>query len=201
MDPAKAKALIEESGWTLGSDGIYEKDGQKLSTITAVRAERPDRSRMQLLADQVRECGMDIQYKEVDFAALLNMLDVYPHINAAPEAKPFDTYFGGFGTSFDPDPYALYHSTQCSTAEQPGTFNYICYRTPRPTSSSRMAWRPSTRPSVLPSTRSTRSCSPRTCRSSTPGPTSPARVSVLSRHGRRARSSPTAPRGSGQTRS
>ena len=133
MDQAKAKSLIEESGWTLGADGIYEKDGRKLSTVVAVRAERPDRSKwMQLVGDQVRECGIDLQYKEIDFAALLNMLDVYPHVNAAaPETgKPFDAYFGGFSAGFDPDPFSLYHSSECSTAERPSTFNYICYSNP-----------------------------------------------------------------------
>ena len=132
-DQAKAKELIEASGWTLGSDGIYEKNGQKLSTVVPVRAERPDRSKwMQLVGDQVRECGIDLQYKEVDFGALLNMLNVYPHINAAtPETgKPFDAYFGGFGTTFDPDPFALYHSSQCTTAEQPALYNYVCYKNP-----------------------------------------------------------------------
>jgi peptide/nickel transport system substrate-binding protein len=29
-DPEKAKALLEEAGWTVGADGIREKDGQKL---------------------------------------------------------------------------------------------------------------------------------------------------------------------------
>jgi ABC-type transport system substrate-binding protein len=132
-DPARSRELIEQSGWTLGSDGIYEKDGTKLSTIVAVRAGRPDRSKwMQLMGDQVRECGIDIRYKEVDFTALLNMLTTYPHINAAaPETnRPFDAYFGGFNTGFDPDPFTLYHSSECSTPERPDTNNYICYRNP-----------------------------------------------------------------------
>ena len=101
-DVAKAKALIEGAGWTLGSDGIYQKNGKKLATIVAVRAERPDRSKfMQLASDQLKECGMDITYKEIDFQSILNMLDNYPHINAADPAskKVFDLYFGGFGTS------------------------------------------------------------------------------------------------------
>jgi peptide/nickel transport system substrate-binding protein len=134
FDPAKGIALIEQSGWTKGSDGIYEKDGKKLATVVAVRAGRPNRSAfMQLLGDQVKtNCGMDITYKEVDFDAILTMLDNYPHINAAaPESKkPFDAYFGGFSTSLDPDPYSLYHSSQCSTAENPETFNYECYQNP-----------------------------------------------------------------------
>jgi ABC-type transport system substrate-binding protein len=132
-DVAKAKELIEASGWTLGSDGIYEKDGKKLSTVVAVRAGRPDRSKwMQLMSDQVKECGMDIQYKETDFTALLNMLTTYPHINAAaPETgRPFDAYFGGFNTGFDPDPFSLYHSSECSTPDRPDTNNYICYQNP-----------------------------------------------------------------------
>jgi ABC-type transport system substrate-binding protein len=132
-DEAKAKQLIEQSGWTMGPDGIYEKDGQKLSTVVAVRAGRPDRSKwMQLMADQVKACGIDIQYKETDFTALLNMLTTYPHINAAaPESgKPFDAYFGGFNTGFDPDPFTLFHSSECSTAKRPDTNNYICYQNP-----------------------------------------------------------------------
>ena len=44
FDPAKGMQLIESSGWTKGSDGIYEKDGKKLATVVAVRAGRPDRS-------------------------------------------------------------------------------------------------------------------------------------------------------------
>ena len=133
MDPAKSKELIEASGWKLGSDGIYEKDGKKLATTVAVRAGRPNRSKwMQLMADQVKACGIDIQFKEVDFGAILNMLTIYPHINAAaPESgKPFDAYFGGFGTGLDPDPFSLYHSSECSTAERPDTNNYICYKNP-----------------------------------------------------------------------
>lgn len=133
MDPAQSKKLIEESGWTLGSDGIYEKGGEKLSTVVAVRAGRPNRSKwMQLMADQVRACGIDFTFKEVDFGSLLNMLTVYPHINAAaPEkGKPFDAYFGGFNTGYDPDPFSLYHSSQCSSEEQPDTNNYICYKNP-----------------------------------------------------------------------
>ena len=133
MDQAKSKALIESSGWTLGTDGVYEKDGQKLSTVVAVRAEKADRSKwMQLMSSQVKECGIDIQFKEIDFGAILNMLNTFPHVNAADptKGKPFDAYFGGFGTSLDPDPYSLYHSSQCTTAENPQLYNYICYSNP-----------------------------------------------------------------------
>ncbi len=36
----------------------------------------------------------------------------------------------GSATGFDPDPFSLYHCSQCSTAELPDTNNYICYSNP-----------------------------------------------------------------------
>ena len=143
MDPAKAKELIESSGWTLGSDGIYEKAGKKLSTVVAVRAGRPDRSKcMQLMSDQVKtNCGMDIQYKETDFTALLKMLDEFPHINAAaPETgKPFDAYFGGFNTGLDPIRSPLPLARSARRPSSPTRTTTSATRTPRSTSSSRRA--------------------------------------------------------------
>ena len=131
VDLAKAKALIEASGWTPGADGIYVKDGQRLATVVAVRAGFPERSRwLASVGDQVRRCGIDVTYQEVDFAAILEMLDVYPHLNAAaPEAGlAFDAYFGGFRVAFEPDPSRLYRSSECSSAERPSTSNYSCYQ-------------------------------------------------------------------------
>ena len=99
------------------------------------RSPRPVASGCSWSADQVKECGIDIQFKEVDFGAILNMLTIYPHINAAaPETgKPFDAYFGGFSTGFDPDPYSLYHSSECSTAERPARTTTSATRTRRST--------------------------------------------------------------------
>jgi ABC-type transport system substrate-binding protein len=133
VDRAKAKALIEASGWKLGADGIYVKAGRRLSTVVAVRAGFPQRTRwLELVANQVRECGIELKSAEVPFADIVHMLDVYPHVNAAaPEARrPFDAYFGGFNTTAEPDPYRLYYSAECSSAERSSTFNYICYQSP-----------------------------------------------------------------------
>lgn len=131
VDQARARALIEASGWTTGEDGIYVKDGQRLATVVAVRAGFPERSRwLASVGEQVRHCGIDLAYQEVDFAAILEMLDVYPHLNAAaPEAgRAFDAYFGGFRVAFEPDPSGLYRSSECSSAERPSTSNYSCYQ-------------------------------------------------------------------------
>lgn len=39
FDPDKAKAMFEEQGYTMGGDGFYEKDGQRLSVNVLVKAE------------------------------------------------------------------------------------------------------------------------------------------------------------------
>jgi len=133
VDHVRAKSLVEASGWTLGEDGIYVKDDRRLSTVVAVRAGYPQRTRwLELVAEQVRDCGIELRIAEVPFASIVRMLDVYPHVNAAaPEARrPFDAYLGGFNTTVEPDPFRLYHSSECSSAERSSTFNYICYANP-----------------------------------------------------------------------
>ncbi len=119
LDPARATALIEASGWTRGTDGIYERDGQRLSTVVPVREDAPERlSWLEAVTTAVRRCGIDLQVAPVPFSAIRKMLAVYPHVNAAdPAAKrPFDAYFGGLETGVDPDPYRLFHSSQCTSA-------------------------------------------------------------------------------------
>ncbi|HSW42142.1 MAG TPA: ABC transporter substrate-binding protein [Patescibacteria group bacterium] len=123
LDVAGAKALIEESGWTLGADGIYEKDGQRLSSEMYVRAGRPQRIAFgQLASDQLRECGIELIVREGDFATVLLPLLSYPN--------NFDTYLGGWSVSIDPDDSSIFHSTACTTAENPDDNNFVCWQNP-----------------------------------------------------------------------
>ena len=49
-----------------------------------------------------------------------------------PMADPVThAYFGGWGTSYDPDPYSLYHSNNIVTADLPDTYNYIGFSNER----------------------------------------------------------------------
>ncbi len=112
LDVAGAKALIEKSGWALGSDGIYAKAGKKLSTTLYVRQGRPQRiSFAQLAQTQLKECGIDIKVLPSDFATVLLPLLNYPN--------NFDLYLGGFSTVPDPDPSSLFACDQVPTKEKP----------------------------------------------------------------------------------
>ncbi|MHA3977024.1 ABC transporter substrate-binding protein [Halovulum sp. GXIMD14794] len=56
-DPEKAAALLEEAGWTMGADGIREKDGEKLSIHYASLLE-PDTA--VALQAKAKEVGIDL---------------------------------------------------------------------------------------------------------------------------------------------
>jgi peptide/nickel transport system substrate-binding protein len=61
-DPDGAKDLLEDDGWTLGSDGIYAKDGQRLSfTVTAFYAQDV----LEAAQIQLKDVGIDLQLKMV----------------------------------------------------------------------------------------------------------------------------------------
>ena len=59
VDTAKAKEIIEADGYTLGADGIYEKDGQKLSISIAYYAARSLDTLAILIQEQLKAIGID----------------------------------------------------------------------------------------------------------------------------------------------
>jgi len=130
----QAIGFLEEAGWTVETDadgnatGPATRGDETFSTQVYVRAGQPERIRfMELLRDQVADCGIEIEVIEGDFATVLLPLLTYPHI--PPNAdEPYDAYFGGWSTGFDPDPFALFHSSQCTTEEQPELYNYVCWQ-------------------------------------------------------------------------
>jgi len=118
LDVAGAKAKIEGAGWALGGDGIYAKDGKKLSSTLFVRVGRPQRLAFaQLAKDQLKECGIEVTVQEGDLNTVL-----IPKVLDFP--NDFDTYLGGWSTSFDPDDYSLFHSTEIPTKDKPAANNF-----------------------------------------------------------------------------
>ncbi|MBO4888303.1 MAG: ABC transporter substrate-binding protein [Firmicutes bacterium] len=62
-DPAKAKELIEADGYTMGADGFYEKDGQKLTIKIAYYEARSLDTIAILLKDQFKAVGIDTTFR------------------------------------------------------------------------------------------------------------------------------------------
>lgn len=62
-DPQAATDLLDDAGWALGSDGIREKDGTKLTLLALYHAGRQAGPMMELLQSQLREIGIDLQIR------------------------------------------------------------------------------------------------------------------------------------------
>lgn len=114
----KAKGLIESSGWALGSDGVYAKDGKRLSTTLYVRQGRPQRiSFANLAADQLKACGIEIVVTPSDFSTVLLPLLSYPN--------NFDTYLGGWSTALDPDDSSIFGCDQVVSETNKDANNFV----------------------------------------------------------------------------
>jgi peptide/nickel transport system substrate-binding protein len=105
-DPTKAESLIKEAGYTKGSDGIYQKDGKRLSFTMLTNADNPSRvSLIQVAAEQYKQIGVEAKPKT---EALQGIIDKLVSVNPEIEAVSI----GWTGLQGDPDPYALWHSDQ-----------------------------------------------------------------------------------------
>lgn len=117
QDIEGAKKLLDEAGWTVGADGIREKDGKKLKLLyqTSTNAVRQDFQA--LIKEWWKEIGVDAELKNVDASVFFGgdpgSPDTFQKFYADVEmyANNFD------GT--DPEPYLAQYT--CDKAPRPET--------------------------------------------------------------------------------
>lgn len=69
-DPDKAEKLLDEAGWTKGSDGIREKDGEKLSlTFNEALPQPRSKEVVTLIQEQLKKIGVEVSLFAGDMAA------------------------------------------------------------------------------------------------------------------------------------
>jgi peptide/nickel transport system substrate-binding protein len=74
-DLERAKALLDEAGWTAGAGGIRAKDGQKLSiTLYYLSGQTPLSSGMELVSGWWKSLGVDVKLKGQDANAFTQAL-------------------------------------------------------------------------------------------------------------------------------
>jgi ABC-type transport system substrate-binding protein len=130
-DTAAARRLIEGAGWTVGADGVYARDGERLAADIVVRGDAADRVKMtDLIVAQARDCGMDLRSRPTGWEELTEMLSAYPH--DIPGTKtPFDLYLGGWMGNVDPnDALGTFVASAISDATHPDGNNYIGFTDP-----------------------------------------------------------------------
>ncbi|EYE89404.1 peptide ABC transporter substrate-binding protein [Fervidicella metallireducens AeB] len=87
-NPDKAKELLEKAGWKLSKDGIYEKDGEKLSfTVNCKEGDQVRVDIANICSQQFKKIGVDMK------VAVQSKIDW----------ENQDAFLIGWGSPFDPD--------------------------------------------------------------------------------------------------
>jgi peptide/nickel transport system substrate-binding protein len=69
-DPEKAKALLEEAGWTVGSDGIrVDKDGNRLHLLLQAGPRTDTQEAYEFLQALYKDVGIEIEIRVLEMAA------------------------------------------------------------------------------------------------------------------------------------
>ncbi|GMA49961.1 peptide-binding protein [Alicyclobacillus contaminans] len=101
-DPAKAKQLLKEDGWTPGPDGILQKDGHRFSFTLLYNTGNSRREQIATVIQQeLKDVGIDCQPKAEDFSSLV--------ANSLNPGK-FQAVLMGQNMTVDPDVSVLFSS-------------------------------------------------------------------------------------------
>ena len=113
FDPERARSLLDEAGWSPGSDGIRTKDGMRLSfTCTTLSGDQTRRPMAELAQIFLRDVGVEMLLAEAPLVTIQTGL-----LEGTMDASLFNWTHG---TLVDPNPRATLHST--------GGNNYMRYR-------------------------------------------------------------------------
>ncbi|MEO6457847.1 MAG: ABC transporter substrate-binding protein [Chloroflexia bacterium] len=128
-NPGEARKLLAEAGWAdTNGDGIVEKDGKPLEVSLFVRPDNAVRRKAaEAMVAPLKSVGIRVMVDLADFnTALLARI--------SPLSRPpfdFDVVILGWTRSgLDPDPYALFHSSQIPTAAAPQLLNFTGFAAP-----------------------------------------------------------------------
>jgi peptide/nickel transport system substrate-binding protein len=101
---AEATALLDGAGWTdHDGDTVRDKGGVPLAFAISTSDEPSRVAAAVQIADDLRQLGIAAQLKAVPFATLIDKV--------VPE-RAFDALLIGISGGGDPDPYALFHSSE-----------------------------------------------------------------------------------------
>lgn len=108
-DPEKAKALLEEAGWVVGSQGgIREKDGELLELYFPVGADLPRPQVALIIQDQLRKVGI---------AADVSVIETFSFYEQVYNCEHDITYWSDSFITLDPaEFYSDFHSSEARDA-------------------------------------------------------------------------------------
>ena len=117
FDPARARRLLDDAGWRLGSDGVRERGGKKLSFTLYSIAGSPALDAIAAIAqEQWRALGVRVALRPEEFTALGTRLRT---------SRDFEVVLFGANYPVDPDPTPFWTS-----GSHVAGFNYGGYANP-----------------------------------------------------------------------
>ncbi|HTG01160.1 MAG TPA: peptide-binding protein [Nitrospirota bacterium] len=114
-DPERARALLSESGWLPGKDGILRKNGAQFRfTIMTNQGNNERIKTAEIIQQNLKAVGIDINIRVMEWQAFLEQID----------KRSFDAIILGWSMSRDPDLYDIWHSSKTKKGE----YNFIGYK-------------------------------------------------------------------------
>lgn len=118
-DPAKAKAMLAEAGWTdTDGDGILDKDGKPFEfTIITNQGNELRKNAATIIQKDLKEVGIKVNIRVIEWAAFLKNF-----INK----RNFEACLLGWGIGIDPSQIDIWNSKKTGEKE----LNFITYQNP-----------------------------------------------------------------------
>lgn len=118
-DVKKAQLLLAEAGWQdRDGDGYLDREGKAFKfTFLYPSGSKFSERVAPILKEELKKVGIDMSIERMEWAAFLERI----------QAKKFDATALGWSTSFDDDPYQVWHSSQAK--EEKGS-NFISFINP-----------------------------------------------------------------------
>lgn len=116
FDPAGAKRLLAEAGWTdRDGDGLVDKNGRPfVFTMLSNTGNQLRTDLAVIIQDQLRRVGVGVKLITLEWTSYLKAL----------RAEDLQAYLGGWSTAFNIDPTPVFHSSATAL------FNYGSYTNP-----------------------------------------------------------------------
>jgi peptide/nickel transport system substrate-binding protein len=118
-DPARARALLAEAGWThTNQEGLLVKDGKPFTFELLTNQGNDERKKVaEIIQAALRDVGVGVEIRVLEWAAFLK-----EYI----KKRRFEAIILGWGIGLDPDQYEIWHSSKMG----PDQLNHISYANP-----------------------------------------------------------------------
>jgi peptide/nickel transport system substrate-binding protein len=114
FDVNRSRELLENAGYNLNANNIYEKNGKPLAFEILTNQNKQREMTAVLIQRRLQDIGIDVSIRVIEWASFVNRFI---------KTGEFEAVVLGWSLSLDPDQFSIWHSSQ----QGPGQFNFIGY--------------------------------------------------------------------------